>query len=318
MKPYNKKMILFLVIFILALLTTSCSYDKADPDVTIKNFFQAVKKQDLNAMNELTKNVGNKMLFKYEDGDRENLNKAIFAKVNYQILTTKGDETTKIIRVSINSPDMVRIYSKIINDSASGVESGDKRKINSLINLINDANSPKVSNTVDVKLIKDKNGWLIEPSKELLNAITGNLEKAEKSADKFQTSGLKADSKIYSIGEEAVSGKLAITVTRIEVSTQSGYVKLGEGNKFIIVYLKERNISEQELSYDKSEFKIQISNNQIIEVSPAKLGKEFGPGKLSPGESTDGTITFEVPQSNVGLTLIYSLASQALLKFKLE
>lgn len=318
MKFYNRKIIFFFMGFMLALLLTSCSSKKIEPDVTVRNFFEAAKKQNLNTMNSLVKKEENKERFKYDDSDKEKLNKAIFSKIAYQILTTKGDEETKVIKVSIVSPDLVRIYSKAINEYSPNSENAGESKNSYLINLINDANSPKISTTVDIKLIKDKGSWIIEPSDELFNAITGNLEKV-KDTDKLLISSAKPDSKIYNIGEEAIAGKAAITVSKVEVSTptEAGYSQFDKENKFIVVYLKERNISEQNVEYQKYQFKIQTSKGEIIKSSEVKFGKDFGSGKLAAGESADGTITFEVPE-NIGLTLLYCPVSEALLKFKID
>lgn len=318
MRFYNRKIIFFLVIFILALLLTSCSSKKADPDVTAKNFLEAAKKQDLSTMNSLVKRTGNKETFKYDDPEKEKLNKAIFSRIDYQLLTTKGDEKTKVIKTRIVSPDLVRLYSKVINENSPKSGNENKTKNNYLLSLINDAKSPKITTTVDIKLIKDKDSWIIEPSNELFNAMNGNLEKAYKSLDKLSVSAVKSDSKIYNIGEEAIAEKASITVIKFEESTRMGFVAAGEGNTLVIVYLKERNISEQNVDYQKEQFKIQTSKGDMIKSSEAKLGKDFGPGKLAAGESTDGTIAFEVPKNDLGLTLIYCPASEALLKFKLE
>lgn len=190
MKKTFKQTIILMLACIFVLAFTGCG---AKPETTAKDFLDAVKQQDFAKASTLVKNDGTKGEFKYDSTEQEKLMKAVFSKVDYTLgeTTKNGDAAT--VKAKITSVDLTRVTAKMMSEllptlmaQSFSSEKPDEKKQNDMIlqymlNSINDPNAPKTETEVTIKLVKDKKGWLIEPNDDLLNALTGNLEKASKS-----------------------------------------------------------------------------------------------------------------------------------------
>lgn len=171
---------------IFTFLFTACT---AKPDVTVKNFLDAVKQQDFNKASTFIKREGTKEEFKYDSPEQEKIIKAVFSKLDYKLDKTTKNGNTATVKAKITSVDLTRVTTKMISElmptlmaQAFSEEKPDEAKQNEMmlqymLNSINDPNAPKTETDVDIKLTKGKNGWLIEPTDDLINAMTGNFGK---------------------------------------------------------------------------------------------------------------------------------------------
>ncbi len=126
----------------------------------------------------------------------------------------------------------------------------------------------------------------------------------------------------YTIGEEAILGKGAITVTKVEKSQGSTYDKPKEGKEFVIVYITIENKGQDNLDYNPYYFKMQNSQGQQENQTITTIDKDTAlhSGELIPGGKVSGTIVFEELKNDNGLMLIYndSFWSSKELKIKLQ
>ncbi|MCT8978856.1 DUF4352 domain-containing protein [Clostridium sp. CX1] len=319
-----KKITVMLTLVVFTLTLVACG---PKPDATVKNFFDAVKKADVNSMATYVKKDVKKDIFKFEDAEQEKLVKAILPKVSYEIVSSTVEGSNATVKAKVTSLDLPRIYSKIVADlmpslfaSALSNKADDAKAqlLQSFLNAINDPNATKTTTDVDIKLVKGDKGWLIEPTDDLLGALTGNLNKAFNGNGKSANTQVNPDSKLYNLNEEAKIGRASFTVTKFELSEGQDFDKPKEGYVFAIITVKKKNISNDTLSYGESDFKIQTDKGQILDTSISSIGKRLDSGKIAGGGEVEGTITFEVPKDSTSLTFMYYPESEALLKFKLK
>lgn len=126
----------------------------------------------------------------------------------------------------------------------------------------------------------------------------------------------------YNQGEEAILGKGAITVTKVEKSQGTQWDKPKSGKEFVIVYLTIENKGNSNLSYNPYYFKMQNSQGQQESMTFTTVDQDTSlqSGELIPGGKVSGTISFEQPKGDTGLMLIYNdnIWSSKELKIKLQ
>lgn len=184
MKLVKRAALMLTLVFSMVMLV-SCG---PKPDATVKNFFDAAKKTDFSSMANCMKKSGNKGDLKFDDKDQETIVKSVFSKVSYEVVSSTVDGDKATVKTKVTSVDLPKIYSKTVSDlmpSLMASELAGKNedaKTQIMQTFINSINSPKVDKTtteVDIKLVKDSSkGWLIEPNDDLMNAMSGNMEKA--------------------------------------------------------------------------------------------------------------------------------------------
>lgn len=188
MKKNFKKLIFVIIGVMLTVALTGCS---AKPDATVQNFLDALKQQDVQKASGFVKDENSKKdEFKYDSPEQEKMIKAIFSKLDYKLDKTTKNGNSATVKAKITSIDLTRVTTKMVSEllptlmsQALSDEKQDDKKQNDMIvqymiNAINDPNAPKTETDVEIKLVKDKKGWLIVPSEDLTNAMTGNFQKA--------------------------------------------------------------------------------------------------------------------------------------------
>lgn len=185
MKYIFKKFIPLLLISIFTISLTGCG---TSPQKTAEKFLDSLKQQDLATASSLLQNNTSKKGLKYNDAEQEKLVKSVFSKINYTLGDVTENTNTATVKLIITSIDLPKITTKIITDlfptmmaQAFSEQKVDEKKQDSMIfqnmiNSINNPEAPKTKTDVVIKLIKGDNGWLIEPTDELLNALTGNFD----------------------------------------------------------------------------------------------------------------------------------------------
>lgn len=141
-------------------------------------------------------------------------------------------------------------------------------------------------------------------------ALSGKDNGSSNSSPKPDSS--KSTTKVkteYKVGEEInVSGK-KLTVTDVKKSSGKEYNIPDAGKEFVIVTVKFENTSDNTLSYNAYDFKLQDSNGVIQgpdlsgEVLATKTG--INSGELAKGGKVEGTVGFQAPKGDKDLTLIY-------------
>ena len=154
-------------------------------------------------------------------------------------------------------------------------------------------------------------------------ASNGNNNKSNLTEPTSSSSSTTQNEKTeYNQGEEAILGKGAITVTKVEKSQGTQWDKPKNGKEFVIVYLTIENKGNSNLSYNPFYFKMQNSQGQQESMTFTTVDQDTSlqSGELIPGGKVTGTIAFEQPKGDTGLMLIYndSIWSSKELKIKLQ
>lgn len=155
----------------------------------------------------------------------------------------------------------------------------------------------------------------------IAGARSNNNNTATQTSSSSTTSTTQNEKTEYNQGEEAMLGKGAITVTKVEKSQGTQWDKPKSGKEFVIVYLTIENKGNSNLSYNPFYFKIQNSQGQQESMTFTTVDQDTSlqSGELIPGGKVSGTIVFEQPKGDSGLILIYndSIWSSKELKIKL-
>lgn len=328
-----KKLLCSIMFFIIVFSLSGCT---ANPDITIKSFFDALKKTDIETASKyLSKNTSiNKGGLKFDKPEHEKLAKQVFSKMTYQIVSVSNSGDTAMVKTKIIAPDLNSVSAELVtelfpamfNKAAKGEEIS-QEKLNQLVieyygKRLNEGNLPTTISEVDIKLTKskDKKMWLINPDERISNAMTGNLFKSLETLEGGKINiNPRSNSGIYKIGEEIRVGNTGIKVSKIEKSLGDDYIKPSTGDEFIIVTVKEKNLGDSgNIDYNEAYYQLQNSKGQIKNISANAFDKRLDSGSLIPAGEVDGTLTFEVPKDDPQLTLIYNQDSIPVLKFKLN
>lgn len=333
MKKISKKLLFSIKLFIIVFFLVGCT---AKPDITVKNFFDSLKKTDVEKASQyLSTNTSiTKGGLKFDKTEYEKLAKEVFSKLSYQIVSSNSNGDTAVVKTKVTAPDLNRIsgemitelYPTLFNRAAKG-EQITKEKINQLVEQyyskkLNENNVPMTTNEVDIKMVKNKqkNIWLINPDENIANAMTGNLFKALKTLGDGKISiEFQNDLRLYKVGEEAQINNVAITVNKVQKSLGDDYVNPSQGNEFVIVTVKEKNTAiSEKIDYNEAYYQIQNSKGQIKNLAVNAFDKRLDSGSLMPGGEANGTLTFEVLKNDPQLTLIYNQNSKTVLRFRLN
>ncbi len=194
MKNFLRKTILFLTLSIMMLSLIGCS--SAKPDASVKGFLESIKKLDFNTAQTFIKSDSPQEEFKYDSPEQEKIVKAIFDKISYEIVSTTKEGDTAKVKTKVTSIDMPKTSSKLMSDMMSVLLSQslsdnkvDEAKqtemiMESFINALNDPNVAKTTTEVEIKLVKENKKWLVLPSEELSDSLTGNMSKMDLNTSK--------------------------------------------------------------------------------------------------------------------------------------
>jgi len=183
-----KKIATLLIMGLLViLLATACS-SAPPPQDTVQKFFNALQQRNFEeAQNYIN---GEKSPITYDSEEQKEIIENFLDKIKCEILSSeiKGDKAT--VKVKITAPDLLRIITKTISEmmplafasafseDPASQEEMDRMLLQHFINSLNDPNAPSVVTETTISLTKTENKWLIEPSEDFLNALTGNIQKA--------------------------------------------------------------------------------------------------------------------------------------------
>lgn len=127
----------------------------------------------------------------------------------------------------------------------------------------------------------------------------------------------------YNINQAAMIKGVEMTVTKVEKSNGSQYNRPKSGKEFVIVSVKIKNTSVENLSYNPFYFKMQNSKGQLEDetFSTVNTDTALQSGELIKDGEVEGTIVYEELINDSGLILQYqdSLFNDgAKIKFKIN
>lgn len=118
----------------------------------------------------------------------------------------------------------------------------------------------------------------------------------------------------YAVGEAATINGQEVTVLSVERNYQTGneYVHPSDGKEFVKINLQIVNNSDDRVSYNAFNVKIEEGDGNIHDYSSSVLAQaddSIGHGELSVGGRKTGSIVFEVPAGDSNLKLHFKPSS---------
>ncbi|MBE3586528.1 MAG: DUF4878 domain-containing protein [Thermoanaerobacter sp.] len=186
---YKRAGLSLVAIAISLLILAGCS--TTPPKSVVESFLSAIQAGDIEKASTYI-DKGNKTLTSElapaEDKFGEEFGKKILSRVKYEIKKQEISGDTAKVTATITSLDLVRIVTKAMSDImpmafAAAFSDQSEEGMNAmfeqyLINSISDTNAPTTTTDVIINLKKVDGKWLIVPDDNLLNSLTGNIEKA--------------------------------------------------------------------------------------------------------------------------------------------
>jgi len=113
--------------------------------------------------------------------------------------------------------------------------------------------------------------------------------------------------KIFEIGQAVQFGDYRLTVMDFNgaVKSDNEYLQPKENNKFVGVEVLIENTGKEPKSFNELDFTIQDKNAYTYQSTYSIMEPSLGSGDLQPGRKVRGCITFEIPENDSGLELIY-------------
>ncbi len=131
---------------------------------------------------------------------------------------------------------------------------------------------------------------------------------SQKEASATEEKTEKPEEKTEFLQSETVTFKdVDFTVTNVEKTTGSKYDTVKEGYEYVIVGIKIENKSDEKISYNTFDWKMENSNGQEVDTAFTTVNTDtaLNSGDLNVGGVVEGTLVFEEPQDDAGLKLNY-------------
>ncbi len=146
----------------------------------------------------------------------------------------------------------------------------------------------------------------------VIGAIAGGGSKKPSSKEAEGNDGSNSTEKNeekteFAQNETVVFEGVEFTVTNVEKTTGSQYDTSKEGYEYVIVTVKIENKSEEKISYNSLNWKMENSKGQETDTAFTIVDTDtaLNSGDLNAGGMIEGTLTFEEPQGDTGLKLNY-------------
>jgi predicted small lipoprotein YifL len=191
---YKKSCLIIALMLILSLSLSACGTRGELPEQAVTNALNAVKNVDKETMQ---KYFGAENSFWDSDSgadglikDEENL-KLLFNKLTYKVISATSENDTATVKTEITNMDLAAVMAEFFQQSMSlafsnafgGENAKSEEEITKeaeriLIDLMKKEDNETVTATVDIKLTKNEDGWLIDAGDEFTDAVTGGLVSA--------------------------------------------------------------------------------------------------------------------------------------------
>lgn len=111
----------------------------------------------------------------------------------------------------------------------------------------------------------------------------------------------------FAQSEVATYKKVEYSVTGVERTKGKQYFEAAEGMEYVIVHIKIENKTDDKISYNALDWKMQNSNGQEdgYKITSIDNIKTLSSGDLLAGGTIEGDLVFEEPIGDTGLKLAY-------------
>ncbi len=193
-----KKILVTLIVLTMGLtvMLTGCGSKGETPDQAVTNALKAVKTLD---KENIEKYLSYDQLTNYTEDEEnalesEELLKQFFAKLDYKIVSSNVEENIATVKTEITNIDLKNVIGEYVKRAMAIVfenafkpegeqlteEAIQEQGIQILNDILKESQDKTVTNTVDIKLTKNEDGWKITMDETLQSALTGGLTDAIK------------------------------------------------------------------------------------------------------------------------------------------
>lgn len=176
-----KKSLAVIFTFVMAFSCISCGEKIDPPEKVVASYLDALKNGDLASAKAYVNEENDEILTETEDESTNTLINSILKNLTYEIGTTDEKETTATVKTTIKNIDMKTVMGEVLSELLSLAFSGLdaealEAKQNEAFAKALETNKDTIKETeVIIQLEKKETGWIIIPTEDLADGITGGL-----------------------------------------------------------------------------------------------------------------------------------------------
>ncbi|MEA5058083.1 MAG: hypothetical protein VB047_11065 [Anaerotignum propionicum] len=176
-----KKSLAVVFTFVMAFSCISCGEKIDPPDKVVASYLDALKNGDLTSAKAFVNEENDEILSETEDESANTLIKSILKNLTYEVVSTDAKDTTATVKTSIKNIDMKtvmgEVFSELLSLAFSGLDAESLEvKQNEAFAKALETNKETIKETeVNIQLEKKETGWIIIPTEDLADGITGGL-----------------------------------------------------------------------------------------------------------------------------------------------
>lgn len=176
-----KKSLAVIFTFVMAFSCISCGEKIDPPDKVVASYLDALKNGDLTSAKAFVNEENDEILSETEDESANTLIKSILKNLTYEVVSTDVKDTTATVKASIKNIDMKtvmgEVFSELLSLAFSGLDAEAlEAKQNEAFAKALETNKETIKETeVNIQLEKKETGWIIIPTEDLADGITGGL-----------------------------------------------------------------------------------------------------------------------------------------------
>lgn len=187
-----KKILVSLLSIILVFGLIGCTSEES-AEQAVKNTLDAVKSSNIK---KASKYINFKELINVGEMNNDESNKMtklILKNLDYKIISSTENVETATVTTEITNVDMSNILADYMQQAFALAFSGldekqlSKKSMEIFAELLNNKDNKTVTTIVDIQLVKKEEGWKVDLSKDLINAIMGGMISATESMNHSDT-----------------------------------------------------------------------------------------------------------------------------------
>ena len=175
-----KKLITLFLMILLVFTACDSTTDRETPEQAVHNAVKAIKELDKTTVDKYFNYVD---MFENNDSTSNEELKLVVENIRYNILSSNINGNNAVINAEITNIDFVAVMQKYVADAFSvafsGGDTSDEKMSDLLVSTIKEYKDKTVTKTVEIMLTKGENGWNIDLSNDLKNALLGGLTNLE-------------------------------------------------------------------------------------------------------------------------------------------
>ncbi|WP_304509272.1 DUF4878 domain-containing protein [Anaerotignum sp.] len=176
-----KKFLAICFIFILSFSCISCGNKSDSPETVVANYFNALKSGDLESAKAYVKDGNDQILNDTEEEESATEMNYILGTLSYHVISTEINDSTATVKTTITNVDMKPVMGEFVTQLFSLAFSGldeeelEAKQKEAFASAFEANKDTTIDTEVDIQLEKTETGWVINPTDDLADGITGGL-----------------------------------------------------------------------------------------------------------------------------------------------